>query len=138
VTKFFGPLLIWRLFPRVWSKVGLALLAAGLFFVRLWPVSSTRLLARVELAGKPIREIDLERFNGKIVTVKIPKGKVKLEVKAGAISICQMLPPEICPRKICSHAGWIRRSGETIICVPNRLLIRLVGSQTSVVDVVAR
>jgi hypothetical protein len=118
--------------------VGLVLLAVGLFLVRFWPAPSIRLLAWVEIAGKPIRKIDLDRFNGKIVTVKIPKGKVKLEVKAGAIRIRQMLPPEICPRKICSHAGWIRRPGETLICVPNRLLIRLVGSRTSAVDVIAR
>jgi hypothetical protein len=116
----------------------LVLLAAGLFLVRFWPVPSARMIARIELAGRPVREIDLKRYDGQTVTIKLPRGQAKLEVKAGAVRIRQMLPPEICPRKICMQAGWITRPGETLICVPNRLVIRLVGKQTPKVDVIAR
>ncbi len=45
-----------------------------------------------------------------------------VEVEAGRI---RMLPMEddACPRHICSHTGWIERSYEKIVCLPNRIMI---------------
>ncbi|NLC11839.1 MAG: NusG domain II-containing protein [Firmicutes bacterium] len=45
-----------------------------------------------------------------------------LEVKEGRV---RMLPisRELCPRGICSHTGWIEKSYETIVCVPNRIVV---------------
>ncbi|MGD9154604.1 MAG: hypothetical protein PVG90_03780, partial [Bacillota bacterium] len=58
--------------------IGLALLAGGLFCLRFWPAPASELTARVELAGKPIREIDLKDYDEKNITVKFPQGQVKL------------------------------------------------------------
>ena len=33
-----------------------------------------------------------------------------------------------CPRKICVHQGWIRKSGESIICVPNKVVVKINGA----------
>ncbi len=33
-----------------------------------------------------------------------------------------------CPHGICMRQGWVRRQGETVACVPNRLILRIVGS----------
>jgi len=33
-----------------------------------------------------------------------------------------------CPHGICLRQGWVRRQGETVACVPNRLILRIVGS----------
>jgi len=33
-----------------------------------------------------------------------------------------------CPHGICVRQGWVRRQGETVACVPNRLILRIVGS----------
>ncbi len=37
----------------------------------------------------------------------------------------RMLPmsDELCPRKICSHTGWIEYSYESIVCLPNKIMI---------------
>jgi hypothetical protein len=118
--------------------IGLALLAVGLFCFRFWPAPTGRLVARVELAGKPIRQIDLQDCDGKIITVKFPQGQVKLAVKAGAVCVRQVLPPKLNPRKICIKMGWIRRPGELIICVPARLVVRLVGPAAASLDAIAR
>ncbi|MGD8399563.1 MAG: NusG domain II-containing protein [Bacillota bacterium] len=118
--------------------IGLALLAGGLFCLRFWPAPASELTARVELAGKPIREIDLKDYDEKNITVKFPQGQVKLAVKAGAVCVRQVLPPKLNPRKICIKMGWIRRPGELIICVPARLVVRLVGPAAASLDAIAR
>ena len=42
-----------------------------------------------------------------------------------------------CPGGDCLRAGEIKKSGELIICVPNKLLIRLVSSQKGGIDAVS-
>ena len=43
-----------------------------------------------------------------------------------------------CPGGDCLRAGEISKNGEMIVCVPNRLVIRLVSSQRPEVDTVSR
>lgn len=32
-----------------------------------------------------------------------------------------------CPDKICMGMGWISQPGESIVCIPNRVVVRIVG-----------
>ena len=34
-----------------------------------------------------------------------------------------------CPLKICENKGWISKKGDFIICVPNRVIIRITGEK---------
>ncbi|MCR4762268.1 MAG: NusG domain II-containing protein [Lachnospiraceae bacterium] len=43
-----------------------------------------------------------------------------------------------CPDEICVRRGRIRRDGETIVCLPHRLVIRIEGGEESGVDAVAQ
>ncbi len=49
-----------------------------------------------------------------------------IEVKDGQI---RMLPleEELCPRAICSHTGWITYSYESIVCLPNQIMVVFSG-----------
>lgn len=53
-----------------------------------------------------------------------PQGeyKGKLEIEEGKV---RMLPLErdLCPKGICSHTGWISHSYESIVCLPNRIMV---------------
>ena len=60
-------------------------------------------------------------------TVDFPFGKADeytatLEIEDGMVRI-RPLPPELCPQGICAHTGWISRSYQSIVCVPNRIMI---------------
>ena len=60
-------------------------------------------------------------------TVDFPFGKAggykaTLEISDGKIRL-QQLPQELCPQGICAHTGWISRSYQSIVCVPNRIMI---------------
>lgn len=45
-----------------------------------------------------------------------------------------------CPRRVCMTMGPIRRSGELIACIPNRILVRVeaAGNQESAFDLISR
>lgn len=45
-----------------------------------------------------------------------------LEIEGGRVRLLP-LPEELCPRGVCSHTGWISRSYESIVCLPNRIMI---------------
>jgi hypothetical protein len=34
-----------------------------------------------------------------------------------------------CPKKYCIHQGWIEKANQTIICIPNKISISIVGSK---------
>jgi hypothetical protein len=46
-----------------------------------------------------------------------------IEVKQGRIRIAE----SDCPRQICVHSGWISGPAQTIVCVPNKVLVEIQG-----------
>jgi len=63
-------------------------------------------------------------------------GQAVIEERDGKIRMMPM-PKDICPLGICSHTNWIDRPGQTIVCMPNRIVISLQGGQTPEVDAVS-
>lgn len=45
-----------------------------------------------------------------------------LEIAGGRARMLP-LPEGLCPRGICAHTGWIARTYESIVCLPNRIMI---------------
>ena len=41
-----------------------------------------------------------------------------------------------CSRQTCAHMGWISNPGETIACLPNKILIEIESSDSPIVDAV--
>lgn len=41
-----------------------------------------------------------------------------------------------CPTQVCVHTGWCSQTGQTIICLPNGVEIRLVGGNAPQIDAV--
>jgi len=50
---------------------------------------------------------------------------MEIEVKDKRVRVIN--PP--CKRKICAQTGWIDKPYQTIICVPNRVVIDLLGGE---------
>ena len=59
-----------------------------------------------------------------------------VEVKNNRI---RMLPMEenICPKGICSDTGWINKRYETIVCLPNKLIVEFVEDINDDIDGIA-
>ncbi|HHT47568.1 MAG TPA: NusG domain II-containing protein [Firmicutes bacterium] len=56
-----------------------------------------------------------------------------LEISRGMV---RMLPldEELCPHGICSHTGWISRNYQSIVCVPNRIIVAFNDKKLEGVD----
>lgn len=106
----------------------LAMLACFLFF----SVSGEASVARVYQDGELIREIRLDT-NGEF-TVEGAWRNV-ITVRDGKIAVTE----SNCPGGDCVHSGWIQSPGRSIVCLPNRVEIRLEGTlQDDDVDAVIR
>lgn len=74
--------------------------------------------------GDVRRELALDkdgvfRFDGIDAEFEVKNGKIRL-TKAS------------CPDKICEKTGYIGSSGQSIICVPNKITVAVVGSDESI------
>jgi len=68
--------------------------------------------------NKLLSQIDLNK-NGDI---KVPGRNVILSVKNHAIAFTQ----SDCPDKICIKTGYISQPGQTAVCLPNRVAIKII------------
>lgn len=111
----------------LWNKkdllfIAAILLAASLafFFFRPQPSES---LSRAEISvdGETVMELDLSE--DQVLTVDGAGGGYnRIQVRDGAVSVLEAS----CPDKVCVHTGTVRYPGETIVCLPNRMIITVI------------
>ena len=56
-----------------------------------------------------------------------PLGRTEIEIRDRSVRVVD----SPCSKKICVRTGWIHKPYQTIICVPNRVVIRLLASDAS-------
>jgi hypothetical protein len=71
----------------------------------------------------PFKTLTLPLTDNKKVTVRGKLGKFVIEIKDKKVRVISSK----CAHKICIKTGWISNSNEYIACVPNGILIKLVG-----------
>jgi hypothetical protein len=77
--------------------------------------------AQVSERGSVIKEIDLA--TDAVTTLKLRQGFIVLQVLQGKIRV----RTSSCPEKVCVGMGWISKTGQSIVCVPNKVLIEVRG-----------
>lgn len=110
-----------------------ALLAAGVFLLCINVFSTAGEYAVVEVNGETVVQLslaedtvyDIEIENEVTNTLKIENGEAK------------MLSAD-CPDKICVNHRSISKNNESIICLPNKVIITIVSDAESDIDGVAK
>jgi hypothetical protein len=87
--------------------------------------------ARVIEQGVVIKNIDLTKDAD--ISIKLKKGFMDLEVRQGRLRANKCS----CPEKVCMGMGWIGKTGQSIVCVPNKTLVEVRGSENIDYDAVA-
>ena len=106
----------------------IALAIGGLYGVELRKEEGTRVMIRSE---GDTQLFDMADFA--IRSVRGPKGVSEVEV--GSLGIRMRTSP--CRFQRCVHRGWIRRQGDMIVCIPNRIVMTIQGKRAAV-DAVGR
>lgn len=102
-----------------------ALALAGFFYVSGSKGDNVNVYVDGKLAGEyPLsgdREVDIMGYGG---------GSNRLIIKDGSAFIDEAS----CPDKLCIHQGRINREGEELVCLPNRVVVRITGKDGSEYD----
>ncbi len=79
-----------------------------------------------------IKEVPL--FKGKKQTITV-SGQYQniIEIDGERVRVLE----SSCPNQFCVHTGWITEGYQTIACLPNSLLIRIVSGEDTKVDIIS-
>ncbi len=119
------------------TRFDLIFIALVLFFsiASFWVIhnrfqpSSQKREVLVYQKDKLLEQTELEK--DKIITIL--NGRMQFEIKGGRIRVLH----SDCPHLLCKNMGWIKRAGETIVCVPNQVLIEIKSKSPAIIDAVA-
>ena len=109
-----------------------ALLAGAAIFLMLHFAGRTGGAAEVVVDGKVVASYSLEEDG--IYEVETPYGRNTVQIEDGKVSVIAA----DCPDLICVHHAPVYRNGESIICLPHKLLVRVISGEESDVDAYAR
>lgn len=111
------------------GAVGIALLI--LCIIRLSSTDGAYAVVSVngtETARYPLSEEITEELQG------VEAGHVRLVIHDGTADVAEAS----CPDQLCVHQARISKAGETIVCLPSRIVIRIIGDDAAEIDAVAR
>ena len=112
------------------KKGDIALIIIAVIFLALWLIpkpSGTTVVISVD--GEVFREVPLGEDTEIIVESEF--GKNIVTVKNGEVYVTEA----DCPDKLCEK-DKIKKSGESIVCLPNRLSVTVEGENEKEVDVI--
>jgi len=120
------------------SKFDIALVILILFFSigsLLWLAhkhnqeSSQAKIALIYVGDKLLEEVDLTKDK----VISLGNEQMQIEVKENKVRVLKAN----CPHHICMNMGWIQYDGQTIACVPNKVLIEIKTTGSQLLDAVS-
>ena len=112
----------------IWAAVFAAVIAACLIFIFLTGGKSGENSAEIYENGKLIKTIsDLSPDKEYSFDIKTENGTNTITVGEGSIRVSVA----DCSNQTCVHAGKISHAGQTVICAPHKLVIKIVGETSA-------
>ncbi|WP_193222246.1 NusG domain II-containing protein [Alkalilimnicola sp. S0819] len=99
----------------------LALLAVIASYALLWGEPGRATHASVWVAGEQRHRLALDQPGQ--WRVQGPLGESRIEVRDGRVRVTASPGP----RQICVRTGWLEQAGESAICLPNQVVVRVEG-----------
>ncbi|MBI5207975.1 MAG: NusG domain II-containing protein [Candidatus Firestonebacteria bacterium] len=75
----------------------------------------------IEIDGNPYKTLNIDKNS--IVELKGITGIIRIEIKNKKVRIIN----STCPNQICVKTGWIEKTGDILICLPNKLVVKISG-----------
>ncbi|MDI3480499.1 MAG: hypothetical protein PWQ97_154 [Tepidanaerobacteraceae bacterium] len=109
--------------------IALIIVSAVLIFTgfQMYTFGGERTYAVIEINGRLFQKISLGK-GGPILQLKVPGIMGESIVEINRDKVRMLYSP--CPDKDCMHQGWISRPGQMIVCLPNRVVIKIQSEST--------
>ena len=117
--------------PTAWDLLPVALvllLAAALSLFFLNRSRQGPLTAVISVGGSELCRVELQSLSGE---ERYSPDGLPYALTLGLSSQGVWVEESACPGQDCVHSGLIRRPGESIVCLPNQLLVRLEGGENA-------
>lgn len=105
----------------------IAVIAAAAFAYFLLQSGNGGSMAIVTADGNIAAEISLDRDG----TYQLDCADMKLTVRDGMICVSH----SDCPDKLCEKTGYIGADGQTVVCLPNRVSVRIISEENGGDDI---
>ncbi|WP_143319158.1 NusG domain II-containing protein [Clostridium sp. HBUAS56010] len=102
--------------------VGILIIAGILFFANQIIFSKPAKNAVISVDGEVVKTLNLNKDADMTIT-GYSGGTNRIIVKNGEIQVSEAS----CPDKVCVHQGWVKHTGENIVCLPNHMIVQIVG-----------
>lgn len=110
----------------------LSILPAGILILAKSNNKNSNIVIKVD--NKVVKEIQLVNTNeSKIYEFNFKNNIGYIEVKNGKVRMLEM-DKKICPNVICSDTGWIDKGYQSIVCLPNNIVVTIEGSENDGID----
>lgn len=109
-----------------------SILPAGIVILSGFNKQSENIVIKVD--NKVVKQIPLTNTNSsKTYDFKFKNNTGYIEVKNGKVRMLVM-DKKICPNAICSDTGWISKPYQTIVCLPNSIIVTLGKNENGEID----
>jgi hypothetical protein len=89
-------------------------------------------MCSVEVSGKNTNQLKLSE--NQIFSVTGPRGKTLIQIMDNKVRVTN----SACREKICVRSGWINKTGQIIVCVPNRVVVKIDGVNNDFFNVITQ
>lgn len=104
--------------------LSMVIIAAAAFLIINFAVKKDGSYAVIKVDGKVIKTLDLNSGETNIEVNGYQGGVNKVVINDGKVSMTEA----DCPDELCVKTGKISRVGETIVCLPHRVVVEIKGS----------
>jgi len=116
----------------LWIIIGLLLGVAVLAYLTGRQSDAEVLQGHIYVDGVLVKTLSLDGSERSFYFPEIPE--VEFSVSESGIAFIH----SDCPDQVCVHTGWLNRPGQFAACVPNQVLLVIVGDQETPVDSITR
>ena len=113
------------------AAVAVLIITITLIFGHGFSSSGDRI--RIEVDGQLMGEYPLDQD----MVISVPDDKNTTNIISIEYQRARMIEAD-CPDKLCIHQGSIYKQGQTIVCLPNKVVVTVISDKESGYDTIAR
>ncbi|SHJ58842.1 hypothetical protein SAMN02745751_02907 [Dethiosulfatibacter aminovorans DSM 17477] len=120
-----------------WDKILIVLIlvssVCALFFISGMAMNYDNRYVKISVDGELYKLYSLDATLEKEIIIETDKGTNVIHIEKGSVHMAE----STCPDKTCIKQGSIDSPGEIIVCLPNKVIIEIIGNNESGPDTVS-